>query len=109
MHFEHTPGEKMEVDWAGHTLAIEDPYTGEVHKAYLFVGALPYSQYVYAEVTADMKQENWIMAHVHMFNYFGGTAPVLVCDNLKTGVTKHPKNGEIVLNDSYKENIKKSY
>ena len=43
------------------------------------------------------------MAHVHMFNYFKGTTPILVCDNLKTGVIKHPKNGEIVLNDAYKE------
>lgn len=25
----------------------------------------------------------------------------LVCDNLKTGVTTHPKHGEIVLNDAY--------
>lgn len=103
MHFDHTPAEKIEVDWAGQTLSIEDSYTGEIFKAYLFVGVLPYSQYVYAEVTGDMKQENWIMAHVHMFNYFGGTTPVLVCDNLKTGVVKHPRNGEIVLNDSYKE------
>lgn len=38
-----------------------------------------------------------------MFNFYKGTTPILVCDNLKTGVIKHPKNGEIVLNDAYKE------
>ena len=103
MHFTHVPGEKIEVDWAGKTIPITDYDTGEISKAYLFVGVLPYSQYVYAEVTNDMKEENWIMAHVHMFNYFKGTTPILVCDNLKTGVIKHPKNGEIVLNDAYKE------
>lgn len=103
MHFEHNPGEKIEVDWAGGTIPIIDYDTREVFKAYLFVGVLPYSQYVYAEVTNDMKQENWIMAHVHMFNFFQGTTPILVCDNLKTGVSKHPKNGEIILNDAYKE------
>lgn len=25
----------------------------------------------------------------------------LICDNLKTGVTKHPKEGEVVLNEAY--------
>lgn len=103
MHFEHIPGEKIEVDWAGQTISITDYDTGETKKGYLFVGVLPYSQYVYAEITDDMKQENWIMAHVHMFNFYKGTTPILVCDNLKTGVIKHPKNGEIVLNDAYKE------
>lgn len=103
MHFEHVPGEKIEVDWAGKTIKVFDFETGESGKAYLFVGSLPYSQYVYAEATDDMQEENWIMAHVHMFNFFKGTAPLLICDNLKTGVVKHPRNGEIVLNDAYKE------
>ncbi len=101
MHFEHIPGEKIEVDWAWQTISITDNDTGEISKGYLFVGVF-YSQYVYAEITEDMKQENWIMAHV-MFNFYKGTTPILVCDNLKTGVIKHPKNGEIILNDSYKE------
>ena len=67
MHFEHIPGEKVEVDWAGQTIPIQDAYTGETQAAYLFVGALPYSQYVYAEVFPDMTEESWIVAHVHMF------------------------------------------
>ena len=103
MHFEHVPGEKTEVDWAGKTISITDFNTGEVNKAYLFVGVLPYSQYVYAEATSDMKEENWIMVHVHMFNFFKGTTPILVCDNLKTGVICHPKNGEIIFNAAYME------
>ena len=36
-----------------------------------------------------------------MFHYFGGTPVKVVCDNLKTGVTLHPKQGEIILNDAY--------
>lgn len=103
MHFEHVPGEKIEVDWAGQTIPIINGDLETVTKGYLFVGVLPYSQYIYAEITDDMKQENWIIAHVHMFNFFNGTTPILVCDNLKTGVIKHPKNGEIILNDAYKE------
>ena len=36
-----------------------------------------------------------------MFEYFGGAAEVLICDNLKTGVIKHPKNGNVVLQKDY--------
>ena len=36
-----------------------------------------------------------------MFEYFGGTTNVLICDNLKTGVIKHPATGDIVLQRDY--------
>ena len=103
MHFEHQPGEKIEVDWAGQSLPIFNADTGETSKAYLFVGTLPYSQYSYVEVTGDMKQESWINAHINMFHYFKGVTTLLICDNLKTGVVKHPKKGDVVLNVQYRE------
>ena len=64
MHFEHKIAERIEVDWCGTTIPIVNELTGEVTKGYLFVGTLPYSQYSYAELMSDMKQENWITAHV---------------------------------------------
>ena len=76
MHFEHKIAERIEVDWCGTTIPIVNELTGEVTKGYLFVGTLPYSQYSYAELMSDMKQENWITAHVNMFNFFGGTTPI---------------------------------
>ena len=103
MHLNHKPGEVVEVDWAGTTVPIVNPDTGEISKAYLFVATLPFSQKSYVELTSDMKEENWIMAHVGMFEYFGGIPKIIVCDNLKTGVIRHPKNGEIILNRSYQE------
>lgn len=36
MHLNHKPGEAIEVDWAGTTVPIINPDTGEVSKAYLF-------------------------------------------------------------------------
>ncbi len=103
MHLNHRPGEAIEVDWAGTTVPIINPDTGEISKAYLFVATLPFSQKSYVELTSDMKEENWIMAHVSMFEYIGGIPKIIICDNLKTGVIKHPKNGEIILNNSYQE------
>ena len=92
----------MQVDWAGNTLDIHDPITGEISKAYLFVAVLPCSCYAYAEVCDDMKLENWLMCHVHAYNYFGGVTRLLIPDNLKTGVSKNTRY-ETVLNRSYQE------
>lgn len=97
----HKPGDETEVDWTGDPARWTDPDTGETVKGWLFVGVLPFSGYGYAEVFPDMKLPNWIMAHVHMYDYFGGTTRVLVCDNLKTGVIEHPVTGEVILQKDY--------
>ncbi|PQD96184.1 hypothetical protein CYL18_06185 [Pradoshia eiseniae] len=46
MPLRRKPGEIMEVDWAGSTLAIQDRSTGEELPAYVFIAALPYSQMI---------------------------------------------------------------
>ena len=74
---------------------------GEEIKVYLFVSCLSYSRYAYVEPTLDMKMDTWIRCNIHMYEHFGGVPIRTVCDNLKTGVVKHPKEGEIILTDSY--------
>ena len=86
MHINRKPGEQVEVDWAGDPATVIDPDTGEIIKAYIFVGVMTYSQYTYVEAFLDMKQKSWINAHVHMYEYFGGVARILVPDNCKTAV-----------------------
>ena len=41
------------------------------------------------------------MCHIKMFEFFGGVTNRIICDNLKTGVIKHPKEGDIILNEKY--------
>lgn len=96
------PGESMEVDWAGSTLEIIDRSTGEAIPAYIFIATLPYSQFSYVEAFMDMKSANWLIAHIHALEYFGGVPETLVPDNLKTGVTKALRS-EPVLNEAYRE------
>ncbi len=50
-----------------------------------------------------MKEEQWINAHVNFFEFIQGSPKIVVCDNLKTAVVKHPKRGEVVLNAAYQE------
>ncbi len=100
-HIDRKPAIITEVDWSGPTMKILNEDTGEIIPVYLFVATLPYSQYSYVEATLSMNEESWIKCHINMFNYFKGTTIRLVCDNLKTGVITHPKQGEIVLNNTY--------
>lgn len=103
MHIYHKPANKLMVDWAGTKFSYYDSDEGKEQPCYLFVATLPFSMYCYAEAFTDMKQASWINAHVHMYSYLGGSTRLLVCDNLKTGVTKHSKDEDPVFNKSYEE------
>ena len=71
MHINRKPGEQVEVDWAGDPAMIIDPDTGEIIKAYIFVGVMTYSQYAYVEAFLDMKQRSWIVVVKHFCNICG--------------------------------------
>jgi transposase len=88
MRFEHTFGEKLFVDWAGDTVPIVDAETGEVCAAHLFVAVLGGSSYTYVGAFGDEGIEAFLAGHVDALSYFGGAPALLVCDNLKTGVTR---------------------
>lgn len=98
---ERKPGERCEVDWSGPTMYYIDSFTGEKITVYLFVATLSYSMYTYVEPTLNMKMDTWIKCNVHMFEFFGGVTRRVICDNLKTGVVSHPKEGDIILTDNY--------
>jgi len=95
-------GEVVEVDYAGMTVPIMNPETGEIHQAVVFVASLPASSYVYAEVQPSQELQHWLAGHVRAFAFFGGVPKILRPDNLKSGVKK-PNYYEPDLNPSYQE------
>ena len=99
-HLIHKPGYRCEVDWSGPKMKLLDKF-GKLIDINLFVACLPYSQYAYVEPTFDMKMDTWLRCHINMYEFFEGVPACTVCDNLKTGVVKHPKEGEIILTDAY--------
>lgn len=103
MHIKRKPGEQVEVDWAGDPAYLTDPDTGKTVRVFIFVGVMTYSQYAYVEALPDMKQASWINAHVHMYQYFGGVARVLVPDNCKTAVVHAGNWHEQIINETYQE------
>jgi transposase len=84
----HVAGEKMFVDFAGHTMEVIDGATGEVRKAEIFVAVLGASSYTYAEATWGQTLPDWIAAHVNALAFFGGVMRQIVCDNLRSGITR---------------------
>lgn len=98
----HAAGEKCFVDYAGPTVSVTDPGTGEVRQASIFVGVLGASSYTYAEAHFGQTIGHWLGAHIRMFSFLGGVCQVLVPDNLKSGVT-HPCRYEPDLNPTYQD------
>ncbi|HWV56204.1 MAG TPA: IS21 family transposase [Longimicrobiales bacterium] len=88
LRLEHRGGEKGFVDYAGQTLPIIDPETGEIHEAQLFVGVLGASNRTFAELTWGQTLPEWCGSHVRMYAYFGGVPELTVPDNLKSGVRR---------------------
>ena len=97
---EYRAGEKLFVDYAGQTIPIQDPLTGLIREAYLFVATLGASNYTFAEATLSQDLPSWIQSHVHAFEFFPGVAEILIPDNLKTGVTP-PCRYEPDINPTY--------
>jgi len=87
MRHVHRAGEKMFVDYSGKKPTIIDPTTGEATAVELFVAVLGASSYTYAEATRTQQVHDWIASHQRAFAFLGGVPEVVVCDQLKSGVT----------------------
>ena len=102
MHLDHKAGEKLFVDFAGTSVGFLDAVTGDVANAQIFVATLGYSHYTYVEAVKDQKLTSWIGVHERTLEFFGAVPQVIVCDNLKSAVTRsHRTNPE--LNQTYRD------
>ena len=71
MRQEHRAGEKLFIDYAGQTVPVVDPATGEVRQAQVFVATLGASNDTYAEATWTQGLADWIASHIRALEYFG--------------------------------------
>ena len=88
MRQRHPAGERLFVDYAGHTVDVVCSKTGEVRCAQIFVATLGASNYTYVEASWSQTLPDWIASHVRAFDFFGGVPGMIVSDNLKAGVIK---------------------
>ena len=84
----HKAGEKTFIDYAGPTVPVINPDTGEVRRAAIFIAVLGASNYSFAEATWSQTLGDWLESHVRAFEFFGGTTTIVIPDNLKSAVTR---------------------
>jgi transposase len=103
MRHEHKAGEKLFVDFAGDRIPLYDERRDKVvGEAELFVAALGASSYIYAEAFPSQELLYWVTGHVHAFEAIEGCPAIVVCDNLRSGVTR-PHRYEPDVNATYQE------
>jgi len=99
----HTAGEKLFAGFPGDTIPVFDRASGEVGlRAELFVAVAGASNWLYAEAFPSQQLLYWVTAHVHCFEAMGGCPQIVVCDNLRSGVTR-PDRYEPDVNATYAE------
>jgi transposase len=87
MRINHKAGEKMFIDFSGDKAHYQDPATGRIIDAELFVSVLGASSYIFARAVPDQTTESFIGCNIRAFEFYGGCSECLVPDNLKSGVT----------------------
>jgi transposase len=88
MRQSHRAGEPLCVAYAGQTMPVVEPLTGEVHEAAIFLAVLGASNYPFAEATWSQSLPAGIGAHVRAFAALGGVPQVVVPDNLQAAVSR---------------------
>lgn len=83
----HLAGEKLFADYAGQTVPLVDPRTGEIHAASIFVAALGASNYTFACATLGQTKHDWLQSIEKALRFIGGVTAMIVPDNPKAMVT----------------------
>lgn len=84
----HRAGDKLFIDYSGHTVGIIDGATGEIRRAEIFVAVLGASCYTYAEASWSQQLPDWIGSHVRCFEFLGCVPALLVPDQLKSAIKR---------------------
>src|SRR5207244_7503254 len=86
MRLEYAAGERMVVAFAGDTVPVTDPDTGEIWNAQVFVSVLGASGYLYVEATRSQDLASWLGAHVRALEFYGGAGRAVGARHLESGV-----------------------
>ena len=76
----HPGGERLFLDYAGHTVPVIDPTTGEIRRAQVFVAVLGASNYTYACATWQQTAADWVASIIDTLGFIGGVPRLLVPD-----------------------------
>ena len=79
----HIAGERLFVDYAGHTMPVIDAATGEIRRAQIFVAVLGASNYTFACATATQTAADWVGSIIDALAFIGGVPRLIVPDQTR--------------------------
>jgi len=88
MHLEYSPGDMIMVDFAGKKQYFTDPDTGELIACDVFIAVLPYSGLIFCKAVPSQRTADFASCINDMLLFYGGVPATILCDNLKTAVTR---------------------
>ena len=98
-HIQRYPGVNLELDYAGKQLYLHNRRNPEeTTKVTVFIAALTYSDYFYAEGMTECDIRNWIRVNN---NALGGVTPTVTPDNCKVAVARNKDWISPVLNKDF--------
>jgi transposase len=98
MHLEYQAADMIMIDFAGKKQHYVDTQTGELIQCQVFVAILPFSGLIYCQAVHSQKTPDFISCINDMLIYYAGVPATILCDNLKTAVTR-PSKYEPVFTD----------
>lgn len=98
MHLEYVAGDMIMIDFAGKKQHYVDPSTGERMECEVFVSILPFSGLIFCHCVDTQQTADFSACINAMLRYYGGATATILCDNLKTAVTR-PSRYEPVFTD----------
>jgi transposase len=88
MHLQYKAGEQTMIDFAGKKYYWVDVKTGERMPCEVFVATLPFSGLIFCIAVASQKTQDVLHACNEMLRYIGGVTDTILCDNMRTAVTR---------------------
>lgn len=88
MHLEYNAADIMMIDFAGKKQYYVDTSTGERIECEVFVAILPFSGLIFCLAVPSQKTHDFAACINAMLLFFAGVAATILCDNLRTAVTR---------------------
>ncbi len=98
MHLEYEAADMIMIDFAGKKQHYIDPATAEQLECEVFIAILPFSGLIFCHAVHSQQTADFTHCINTMLKYYGGAPATILCDNLKTAVTR-PSRYEPIFTD----------
>lgn len=88
MHLEYKAADMIMIDFAGKKQYYVDASTGEQIACEVFVAILPFSGLIFCQAVHSQQTSDFTHCINTMLKFYGGVPATILCDNLKTAVTR---------------------